>query len=298
MSTLRDELVVAIDDDEGFAALDWAVARALDLGLGLRLVHVTESEHRLAGRDPTTRGDGVPDRADRLVHAAAEHVRTVSGDALGVATAVAEGRPADVLAEMGDGCTAVVVSHRRHDAAVSAFGGSVAADVATRTDVSVVSVPRAWKTPDPLHHRGLAPRVTVGVADAGGADPLVAHAIETCHGHECVVTLLHAWHVSAVHELGLHSQDVVVDGMEREATRLDDVAAAWRSTSPNVQIETRLMKGRPLGVMKRASHDSERLVIGRSHRHPAGHLGSVASALLHQAACPVELLPAGDTAMR
>ena len=49
MDVRRDELLVAVDDEASFAALDWAVERALRSGLNLHIVHVAHSRHGLTG---------------------------------------------------------------------------------------------------------------------------------------------------------------------------------------------------------------------------------------------------------
>lgn len=107
------------------------------------------------------------------------------------------------------------------------------------------------------------------------------------------MTLLHAWHVSSAHELGLKSQDFAVEWVEREAKRLNEVAAAWQSKCPNSLVESRILHGRPVSVLQEVSRDSEHLVVGRSHAHLGGHVGSVTASLLRHAACPVEVLPTG-----
>jgi nucleotide-binding universal stress UspA family protein len=292
VSTRRDELLVAVADEASFAALDWAVGRALGSGRNLHLVHVAHSRHVWPRQThPTSDLDAAESIGRRLVRVAAQRVEKQSGAALRVRTSVLTGRPADVLAEMASACAAVVLQHRPHSAAASVFGGSVAASVVARADVPVVLVPQAWETPLASGDAGLASRVTVGVAEPTAADALIGHAIDTCRGRECVVTLLHAWHVSAVHELGLNSQDFAVEWVEREAKKLNDVAAVWQSKTPNVLVEGRLLHGRPNSVLQEVARDSEHLVVGRSHAHPRGHVGSVTASLLRHAACPVEVLP-------
>jgi nucleotide-binding universal stress UspA family protein len=102
--------------------------------------------------------------------------------------------------------------------------------------------------------------------------------------------------VSAAHELGLQPQDFAADYVEREAKRLNDVTAAWQSRYADVTIESRILHGRPASVLQEVSRDSEHLIVGRSHAHPRGHLGSVTASLLRHAACPVEVYPTGAAA--
>ena len=298
MDVRRDELLVAVDDEASFAALDWAVERALRSGLNLHIVHVAHPRHGLSGRTHSASDlDDAESVGGQLVLVARQRAEEKSGAALPVRTSVPTGRAAAVLVEMASACAAVVLLHRPHGAAASVFGGSVAADVAAHADVPVVSVPHTWRPRLASRDGGLLPRVTVGVAEPAAADALIAHAIDTCQGREWLVTLLHAWHVSAAHELGLQPQDFAADYAEGEAKRINDVAAAWQSRSPSCTIESRILHGRPASVLQEVSRDSEHMVVGRSHAHPRGHLGSVTASLLRHAACPVEVYPTGAAAM-
>jgi nucleotide-binding universal stress UspA family protein len=297
VSARRDELLVAVGDEASFAALDWAVGRALRSGLDLHLVHVAHARHGFTGAaHPASDLDAAESVGGELVRVARERVEEQSGAALRVRTSVPTGQPAAVLAELASACAAVVLQRRPHSAAASVFGGSVAADLAAHADVPVVSVPQAWETRRESRDGGLAPRVTVGVAERATDDALIGHAIDTCRGRGWLVTLLHAWHVSAARELGLQPQDFAADIVEREVKRLNDVAAAWQSKSPNVTLESRILHGRPVSVLEEVSRDSEHLIVGRSHAHPRGHLGSVTASLLRHAACPVEVYPTGAAA--
>jgi nucleotide-binding universal stress UspA family protein len=302
VSVPREELLVAVGDEASFAALDWAVGRALRSGLDLHLVHVVHVAHARHGLAGQSRSASDPDAAEsvgrQLVRVAQQRVEERSGAALRVRTSVPTGRPASVLAEMASACAAVVLLHRPHGAASSVFGGSVAADLAAHADVPVVSVPQTWETRLASRDGELSPRVTVGVAEPAAADALIGHAIGTCRGREWLVTLLHVWHVSAAHELGLQPQDFAADYVEREAERLNDVAAAWQSKAPNGTVESRILHGRPVGVLQEVSRDSEHMVVGRSHAHPRGHLGSVTASLLRHASCPVEVYPTGAVVTR
>lgn len=292
-----DELLVAVGDDGGAAAVGWAAGHAVRAGVGLCLVHVAgHARHMFPGRshDTTTRDDAQL-VGRQLVEAAAARVDELTDGAVPVRTEVRTGGVVAALADLGSTCGSVVLSHRPHGAA-SVFRDSVALDVAARVDVPVVSVPQGWRSEPASDDGGLALRVSVGVADPAGAEPLITRAVERFRGHDWVLSLLHAWHVSAARELGLQPQDFAAEGMEREARRLSELASAWQSTTPDVDVESRLLHGRAVSVLQEVSQDSDHLVVGRSHRRPSGHVGSVTAALLRHAACPVEVVPVGTPA--
>lgn len=295
MDEQRPELLVALGDDGGLAALDWAVARALRSGLGLRLVHVVHPPRGLAGPENLLLDfDAVELVGRQIVRSGLERVADLSGGDLTVRTAVPAGHAVGVLSRLATGCTAVIAQHRPHGHDGHLFGGSVTAGVASRVKVPVVSVPDDWVPgpAEPTDALGVARRVTVGVASTEDADELIGHVIATAAlGPGACLTLVHAWHVPAAYELGLMPPDFEVGWLERETRALDELAAPWQGRYPLVELETRVEHGRPVSVLVEASRNSAHLVLGRAHAHPLRHVGSVAAALLRHAACPVELVP-------
>ena len=74
MNAPRDELLVAVGDEASFAALDWAVGRALASGLNLHLVHVAPSRHVLTGH---TQPASDPDAPESIVRVALQRVEKI-----------------------------------------------------------------------------------------------------------------------------------------------------------------------------------------------------------------------------
>lgn len=297
MEEPRRELLVALGDDGGLGAVDWAVARAWRTGLSLRLVHVVHPPRGLARPENILLTFDTAELVGReLVSAALERVQDLAGGEITVRTAAPTGHAVEVLTSLAAGCIAVVAQHRAHGWAGHMFGGSVTAGVAVRVDVPVVSVPHTWDAASDARVRGggaIAPRVTVGVARSEEADDLVAHALDTAalEPNSCL-TILHAWHVPAAYELGLMPPDFEVGWVERETRALTDLAEAWQEElPPGVGVETRLVHAHPVTALVEASRNSDHLVLGRSHAHPPRHVGSVSAALLRHSTCPVELVP-------
>jgi nucleotide-binding universal stress UspA family protein len=298
MDEQRPELLVALGEEEGRGALDWAVDRALRSGLSLRLVHVVHARGAAGPENILMTSDAAELAGRQIVRAALERVEDLAGDRVPVTTSVPTGHAVDILASQADGCTAVVVQHDPYVRPGHVFGGTVAEGVAARVDVPVVSVPATWVAAhgDPARvEGGLTPRVTVGVAIPQETDELVAHAIRSADpGPGDCVTILHAWHVPAAYELGLMPPDFQAPMVEHDERELADLAEAWQTRLPGIQVETRLVHARPVDALVQASHNSDHLVLGRSRRSAPRHVGSVASALLRRSECPVELVPSAS----
>ena len=152
----------------------------------------------------------------------------------------------------------------------------------------MVSVPDDWsprESDQPL-------RITVGVSDLKGADELISRAIDVAAGGPAEITLAHAWELPVAYEVSLLSTEQLTDWQRQTAQDLQSLADAWKDKAPDVTIETRAERGRPADVLEKASHDSDLLLVARARTWvPGHHLGSVARAVLREAACPVEVVP-------
>lgn len=293
MKHVAREMLVALGDDGGRAALDWAVDRALTSGCDLRLVHVVHPPEGLAGPENLLLDFDAARLAGReIVLSAAARVADAVAGRVSVSIDSPTGQVVEELTELADHCVAVVVQHRRRSRLGQVLGGSVAAGLAGRARVPVVSVPDDWAPRD--RPAGLPSRITVGVADVDGGAALVAHAVEGAARSGAAVTLLHAWDVPAAYELAPLRPDHLVQADERATRAMEDLASPWRQKYPDSDIELRVTRGRPAEMLFDASQDSDLVVLGRARGHvPLRRLGSVARALLRESACPVEIVPEG-----
>ena len=76
---------------------------------------------------------------------------------------------------------------------------------------------------------------------------------------------------------------------ERDAQAVLDASVSKALLDDGVDVEKRLVQGRPARALTDAAHDAQLLVIGSHGRgeFPGMHLGSVASYCVHHAPCPV-----------
>ena len=289
MNEVRPYILVGVGEDDVTAAVRFAVERAAASGCDVRLVHAAHSPYGLAGPETILLSFEAAELAGRqLVRGAEERALDAARGRVGVAADVVVGAPVPVLTDLSKHSAGVVLQHRRRSRLAQIVSGSVAAGVAARADVPVVSVPDDWsprESDQPL-------RITVGVSDLKGADELISRAIDVAAGGPAEITLAHAWELPVAYEVSLLSTEQLTDWQRQTAQDLQSLADAWKDKAPDVTIETRAERGRPADVLEKASHDSDLLLVARARTWvPGHHLGSVARAVLREAACPVEVVP-------
>jgi nucleotide-binding universal stress UspA family protein len=289
MNEVRPYILVGVGEEDVTAAVRWAVERAAASGCDVRLVHAAHSPYGLAGPETILLSFEAAEQAGRqLVRGAEERALDAADDRVGVAADVVVGAPVPVLTDLARHSTAVVLQHKRRSRLAQIVAGSVAAGIAARADVPVVSVPDDW-SPRSAERRA---RITVGVSDLKGADDLIARALEEAAIAQADITLVHAWDLPTAYEVSLLSVEQLTSWGRQVAQDLQALVDAWKDKAPEVTIETRAERGRPAGVLVKASHDSDLLLVARARTWvPGHHLGSVARAVLRESACPVEVVP-------
>lgn len=191
------------------------------------------------------------------------------------------GASADALVEASRHATLLVVGGRergRHDLS---WLGSVPLHVVPRAHCPVIVVPT-----DPR----LDGDVVVGL-DGSFLTPCVAafafeQAARTGAGLRAVMAFSAAF--------GGFGTDSHQEADRREGARrvLQHAVVAWREKYPGVQVTEVLSAEHPLRALRTASDDARLLVVGSHGRGMIWRyaLGSVSSALLRVAACPVAVL--------
>ena len=137
-------VLVAVDGDDGWDALDWAAAEAAARGAALRIVHVV----RLMWGVDTFSAVGVSrvatvETAERILAEAADRARAVAPDTL-ITTEVLPGSPGSVIAAVARRDELIVLGGRRPDRRHERRR-SVVAEVLRRAHGPVVVVdPAGW----------------------------------------------------------------------------------------------------------------------------------------------------------
>jgi nucleotide-binding universal stress UspA family protein len=139
--------------------------------------------------------------------------------------------------------------------------------------------------------------IVVGVDQSDGAKEALRFALEEARLRHARLRVVHAWQYGTIGAAGVESfyPAVGADLSEvREAAKqaLEQTLRETLTDTDSVEVEQRLVEGRPAGVLVNESRDADLLVVGSR-----GHggftdllLGSVSQQVSHHAACPVVIV--------
>jgi len=285
-------IVVGVSNAEDTdAALDWAAAEAAYRGCSLHLVHSLQWLLQDAfGASDEVRAGLVVDGEEILARAAAR-VRAVQPDAVVETSLDLDVDPATALldrADAPDGAFMIVLGSKGR----SRLGDLLAASstLATIHDAHCPVVVVRAPVGDPVP----AAPVVVGV---DGSD-LSARAVEAAFAEASLwgtgVRAVLTWHPPALWSPELAAYAVLGDDerqriSQASADALAGSLARWRDRYPDVPVEQVVLEGHAGEALVRASRGARLLVVGSRGRGGfAGLLlGSVSSAAIHHAECPV-----------
>ena len=139
--------------------------------------------------------------------------------------------------------------------------------------------------------------IVVGIDHSEQAKKALRFALEEAKLRNAKLRVVHAWQYGTIGTTGIGGYTPVVgaDVNEvREAAEhvLEDTLRESLSDTDSVEIERRVVEGRPAGVLVNESGDADMLVVGsRGHGGFAELLlGSVSQQVSHHAACPVVIV--------
>jgi len=137
--------------------------------------------------------------------------------------------------------------------------------------------------------------IVVGV-DGSQASRLAARwAIDQARETGAVLEAVHAWSAPEMGPNRIAAALASPHPLEQEARReLRDVLDQLDERGLVVPITTRVTCGDATSTLLRASRDADLVVVGRRglSGHQGGRLGTVSGRLIHEAACPVVVVPA------
>jgi len=276
-------VVVGIDRARDcLTIVDLGVAEATRRDASLAIVHVWPS--RYSGS--TTVRNPLPTEAEsrHLLEVAARRALHLA-PRLPVTTELLSGRASALLAERSATAQLLVVGHR-DEALTHSSWGSTATYLAHQSASPL------------LVHRGTAPpRGPVVVAASGGqrSTSTVACAYEEAARYGSHLVALHVSSFSSGPAASVVGGDHVPDRAEAER-HLAEALAGWAGIYPDVVVEHLIVQEIEIGyTLQRAARRSRLLVVGmgRTGRFAELVYGSLDSAAMHGAACPVLLVPPG-----
>ena len=282
----RSMLVAVGDSDVRSAALAYAADVALREGRALRLVHVSPPS---GARHPEMMLLDVEAAAivgHNLLNSAEARVHALTDGTIDVEALTRRGPVVDILVDLARDAERVVLQHRRQSRLRRVLTGSIAAGVAGRSTVPVVSVPEYWSswTLD-------QPHLTAGMRTDSRNDALLDRAFavaSACHG---TLTALSAWAWPAPYDKVSGDPSAVRTWTSHVGDLLSERLAPWRVAYPSLDIRIDVRHMRPADALVAATRHSDLLLLGRGHQDGYGQLGPLTRALILEALCPVEVVP-------
>ncbi|WP_406510078.1 universal stress protein [Streptomyces sp. NBC_00212] len=283
-------VIVGVDgSDPSLRALDWATDEAALHGLPLCVVH-SQAWGWYEGYGPTFTTDRSALRVygENVVGSAVERAGRRAAAVKAYGELVIED-PAAVLTRMSREAFAVVVGGLGAGGIAGLPLGSVSLAVAARAQSPVIVV-----RGDERHLRRAFGRIAVGIDEPEQARRAVEFALREAESHGAVLDAVHAWRCPA-REAADHP-DHRSDVERHRALAEGALAAALRPAARVegvVEVRPQVVEGHARKALLDAALASDLLVVGAHRRksHLGMQLGPVNHAVLHQAACPVAVVP-------
>lgn len=267
-------------------ALDWALRwwdadRVELVGVGTR--DESSAEYFVAG-------SLAADARIRLMEAA-EHAREAHPDKT-ISSAFEHGDPAEILADLSDPDTCVVLGTNRVDHGRFRYAWSVGTKVAATAKGPVVIVPTFSNTqPTTAPTR----QIVVGVDGSIGELELVWTAAEEAERTQCGLTVVHAWIPPVWEAEEALDRDMLHWLAEEHARLLDTTVADVAARYPSITLTKQLVENEPGPAITSAGRQAQLLVLGRHgvSRLRRLFLGSVSHTVLLDIPAPTLVLPLG-----
>lgn len=279
-------IVVGVDGSApSHAALRYACEEAEVRGLPLSLLHAWQPFPAFAGgtwsAEPFTLSPGEVERMARRVLKHAAAVADACAPDVRHEQHLVKRAPAGALLEASESALMVVVGGRGRAEDESGWVGPVPLRVGARSSCPVIVVPSQPRLTGP---------VVVGVDGSGTSESALAFAFEEASRRRVPLRAVYAFsRGTAGARLDMH-----LFGNRREEVlwHLSDALAGWREKYPDVTVEQLVSDEPALRALRSSSPDAALIVVGSHGRGPVLRhgLGSVSSALLRTADCPVAIV--------
>ncbi|MFD0508313.1 universal stress protein [Streptomyces chiangmaiensis] len=260
----------------------------------------------MAGRPAAsaTADAGRRDRAEQTLERAVRSVG-VAHPGLPVEDLLVSDSPVTVLLAAAEDSELLVLGSRGLGHAVGFVMGSVSQRVVARSPGAVVLV-RAGEASADEHLPaldGVSPEeipetpyrdVVLGMDTRHPCDELIAFAFDAARRRGTALRVVHA--LGAAGDNAAEGRSGAGHDTELLADEEDLMAAMlrpWAEKCPGVTVSETVTAARPSTELVRESAHASLVVVGRRTREArlGTHIGSVTQALLHQARCPVAVVP-------
>ncbi|MFF7969849.1 universal stress protein [Streptomyces sp. NPDC007905] len=282
-------IVVGVDGSEpSLLAVDWAADEAALRGAPLRLVYASLWDRYEGALLAQELDKPLEEVMARDVVGPAEQRARHRRPGLRVTTDVLPQEPGQGLVRESSAALAVVLGCRGRSGMTEALLGSVGVTVAGHAHCPVIVLRGGH---DENARAGTGGRVVLGVGDPPAGSAAVRFAAEEAGLRGVPLEAVRAWrrpaHATTGHRLHVGKPARLE---KQPAVALEE---ALREAPGAVELIRRTAEGHARDVLLAASQEADLLVVGARRRrgHFGPQLGRVAHVLLHQAACPVAVVP-------
>lgn len=279
-------IVVGVDgSDQSMYAVEWAAEEAARRGLRLRIVHAEPEWFYGQPIDPALQEwllTGTGNLLHKALTTARQHAEGVAAE-----TEHLPGQPAWALLDRSADAAMIVLGGRGVGAVAGVLLGSTTLQVVTHTKIPAVVVRRP--------EVAACGEIVVGVDGSAISEPATGFAFEEAALREARLRMIHVWSHPASRWPGdmqplVHDPQIIA---AEELRSVETSQARWREKYPGVEVISEVVHGHPAPILAGASARADLLVVGTRGRggFTGLLLGSVSHALLHQAHCPLAVIP-------
>ncbi|MFD5869363.1 universal stress protein [Corynebacterium sp. NPDC060344] len=287
----QDIIVCAVDgSDASKTAAKWAANTAVKRGIPLRLVSSYSMPQFLyaEGMVPPQElyEDLEAETLEKIEEAKKVAVDFVPG--VDVSHQIEEGSPIDMLLDLSEQCTMIVMGSRGLGGLSGMVMGSVSAAVVSHAACPVVVVREDNHVTEETKYGP----VVVGVDGSGVSQKAIENAFKEAQARGAELIAVHTWmdmqvQASLAGLSAAQQQWQVVE--EEQNSLLGQRLAGWQERFPDVKVTKLVTRDRPVRALADASEGAQLLVVGSHGRggFKGMLLGSTSRALLQAAPCPM-----------
>ena len=292
-------VVVAFDGSEHAQnALTWAAGQARSENRRLVILEAVEPMSAntrtmllSTGIHPETLQDQIIGEAHDRIAAAAQEL-TGANPGLEVIPVVRVGDPRDLALAAGSRADVLVLGSRGRGPVRSLLLGSTSVAVARHATCPVVVV-RPDQRPAGTRHG-----VLVGADGTEHSLPALERAYREAAARDLPVTVMHAfWDLLAAGTAAhLVPQERGQEETEELQVLLAESVSGFSEKYPDVEVHLQLARGLVEEALATGARDADLVVVGRHRTGPLRAIlrGSVSTAVLEHAECPVMVVPSED----
>ncbi|GLV92253.1 MULTISPECIES: universal stress protein [Streptomyces] len=276
---------------ESLAAARWAADEAARRKLTLRLLHAwpllaPEPPHVPAEMDQNY-------WAKRIVHNAKAELQA-RHPALSIVGNLVADDAQEALLKAAAESEMTVLGSRGLELAESYFLGDISMPVVARAERPVVLVRAETREKGPQSAPSASERVVVALKLHGPCDDLLAFSFAAAAARGVPLRAVHGRSVPLHAHAPWGTDHGVTEKITQDAQKLlSNALRPWREKFPTVEVADGISLESPTKAVVRAAEGAGLLVVGRRRHRPAlaPPVGSVATAAIHHARCPVAVIP-------